>query len=183
MRVVLQRVSRASVTVDGEPVAFIGLGLLLLVGAEAGDDTAEAQRLASKCAQLRIFPGETGKFDRSLLDVGGEALVVSQFTLLADVRKGRRPSFVRAAAPELAEPLVAAFAQSLRDLGVATQTGRFGANMGVELVNDGPVTIVIDSAELDPPRRIRMSLRRLSLSQSSTPSRFRAKSPTPALSA
>jgi D-aminoacyl-tRNA deacylase len=153
MRIVLQRVSHASVTVDGEPVASIGPGLLLLIGAENGDDTAEAQRLASKCAELRIFRDDAGKFNRSLLDVGGEALVVSQFTLLADVRKGRRPSFVRAAAPELAEPLVAAFAQFLRDLGVATQTGRFGAHMDVELVNDGPVTIVIDSAELDRPRR------------------------------
>jgi D-tyrosyl-tRNA(Tyr) deacylase len=153
MRVVLQRLSHASVTVDGEPIASIGAGLLLLVGAEAGDDTAEAQRLATKCAELRIFRDEAGKFNRSLLDVGGEALVVSQFTLLADVRKGRRPSFVRAAAPELAEPLVAAFAQCLRDLGVATQTGRFGAHMDVELVNDGPVTIVIDSADLDRPRR------------------------------
>ncbi len=153
MRVVLQRVSRASVTVDGDPVASIGAGLLLLVGAEAGDDTAEAQRLATKCAQLRAFRDEAGKFNRSLVDVRGEALVVSQFTLLADVRKGRRPSFVRAAAPELAEPLVAAFARALRALGVATQTGRFGAHMDVELVNDGPVTIVIDSSELDRPRR------------------------------
>jgi D-tyrosyl-tRNA(Tyr) deacylase len=153
MRVVLQRVSRASVTVGGEPVASIGAGLLLLVGAEEGDDTAEAQRLASKCAELRIFRDDAGKFNSSLLDVRGEALVVSQFTLLADVRKGRRPSFVRAAAPELAEPLVAAFAESLRNLGVATQTGRFGAHMDVELLNDGPVTIVIDSAELDRPRR------------------------------
>src|SRR5947209_9599611 len=109
MRVVLQRVSRASVTVDGEPVASIGAGLLLLVGAEGGDDTSEAQRLASKCAELRIFRDETGKFNHSVLDVAGEALVVSQFTLLADVRKGRRPSFTRAATPELAEPLVAAF--------------------------------------------------------------------------
>ncbi len=153
MRVFLQRVSRASVTVDGEPIASIGPGLLLLVGAEDGDDTTEARRLASKCAELRIFSDDAGKFNLSLADVRGEALVVSQFTLLADVRKGRRPSFVRAAAPELAEPLVAAFAQSLRDLGVATQTGRFGAHMDVELVNDGPVTIVLDSAELDRPRR------------------------------
>jgi D-tyrosyl-tRNA(Tyr) deacylase len=153
MRVVLQRVSHASVTVDGAPVASIGPGLLLLVGAEEGDDTAGAQRLAGKCAELRIFNDDDGKFNRSLIDVGGEALVVSQFTLLADVHKGRRPSFVGAAAPELAEPLVAAFAQCLRDLGVATKTGRFGAHMEVELRNDGPVTIVIDSAELDKPRR------------------------------
>src|SRR6202521_3672281 len=153
MRVVLQRVSSASVTVDGEPVASIGAGVLLLVGAEEGDDTAEAQRLASKCAELRIFRDEAGKFNRSVLNVEGEALVVSQFTLLADVRQGRRPRFVRAAAPELPEPLVAAFAQCLRDLGVATQTGRFGAHMDVDLVSDAPVTIVIDSTELDRPRR------------------------------
>ncbi len=149
----MQRVSHASATVDGEPVASIGPGLLLLVGAEEGDDTVEAQRLAGKCAEMRIFSDDAGKFNLSLVDVRGEALVVSQFTLLADVRKGRRPSFVRAATPELAEPLVTAFAQSLRDLGVATQTGRFGAHMDVDLLNDGPVTIVIDSAELDRPRR------------------------------
>jgi D-tyrosyl-tRNA(Tyr) deacylase len=153
MRVVLQRVSHASVTVDGEPVASIGAGLLLLVGAEEGDDAADAQRLAAKCAEMRIFNDDAGKFNRSLVDVRGEALVVSQFTLLADVRKGRRPSFVRAAAPDLAEPLVAAFAQALRDLGIATRTGRFGAHMDVQLLNDGPVTIVIDSTELDRPRR------------------------------
>lgn len=153
MRVVLQRVSRATVAVDGEIVASIGAGLLLLVGAEHDDDTAEAQRLATKCAELRIFRDDEGKFNRSLLDAEGEALVVSQFTLMADVRKGRRPSFTRAAAPEIAEPLVEVFAQCLRDLGVATKTGRFGAHMDVELLNDGPVTIVIDSAELDAPRR------------------------------
>ena len=153
MRVVLQRVSRATVTVDGETVASIGPGLLLLVGAEQGDDTAEAHRLATKCAEMRIFRDDAGKFNRSLLDAEGEALVVSQFTLLADVRKGRRPSFTLAAAPETAEPLVEAFAKSLRDLGIPTQTGRFGAHMAVELLNDGPVTIVIDSRELDMPRR------------------------------
>ena len=127
-------------------MASIGGGLLLLVGVEDGDDTAVAQRLAQKCAEMRIFSDDEGKFNRSLIDVGGEALVVSQFTLLADVRKGRRPSFVRAALPEIAEPVVEAFAESLRALGIATQTGRFGAHMDVELVNDGPVTIVIDSA-------------------------------------
>jgi D-aminoacyl-tRNA deacylase len=102
---------------------------------------------------MRIFNDDEGKFNRSLLDVGGEVLVVSQFTLVADVRRGRRPSFTRAERPELAEPLVAAFAQSLRDLGLRTQTGRFGAHMDVSLVNDGPVTIVIDSSDLDAPRR------------------------------
>ncbi len=140
-------------TVDGELVASIGAGLLLLVGIEEGDDAAEAQRLATKCAEMRIFNDDEGKFNRSLVEVGGEALVVSQFTLLADVRKGRRPSFVQAAAPELAEPLVAAFAERLRGLGVATQSGRFGAHMDVELLNDGPVTIVLDSGALDRPRR------------------------------
>jgi D-aminoacyl-tRNA deacylase len=152
MRIVLQRVLRASVTVDGESVASIGSGLLLLVGAEERDDTAVAQRLAAKCAEMRIFRDDEGKFNRSLLETEGEALVVSQFTLLADVRRGRRPSFTRAAAPELAEPLVEAFAERLRGLGVPTQTGRFGAHMDVELLNDGPVTIVIDSSDLDKPR-------------------------------
>lgn len=153
MRVVLQRVSRASVTVDGLPVGSIGGGLLLLAGVEDGDDAAVAQKLAQKCAEMRIFSDDEGKFNLSLTDTGGEALVVSQFTLLADVRKGRRPSFVRAALPEVAEPVVEAFAEALRALGVATQTGRFGAHMDVELVNDGPVTIVVDSSEMERPRR------------------------------
>ena len=153
MRILLQRVSRASVTVDETSVDTIGGGLLLLVGVEDGDDTAVAQRLALKCAEMRIFSDDEGKFNRSLIDVGGEALVVSQFTLLADVRKGRRPSFTAAALPEIAEPVVEAFAESLRALGIATQTGRFGAHMDVELVNDGPVTIVLDSWELERPRR------------------------------
>lgn len=153
MRILLQRVSWASVTVDETSVASIGGGLLLLVGVGDGDDTAVAQRLAQKCAEMRIFSDDEGKFNRSLIDVRGEALVVSQFTLLADVRKGRRPSFTGAALPEIAEPVVEAFAESLRALGIATQTGRFGAQMDVELVNDGPVTIVVDSAELERPRR------------------------------
>ncbi|MEO8458756.1 MAG: D-aminoacyl-tRNA deacylase [Chloroflexota bacterium] len=153
MRVVLQRVRNASVSVDGEQIASIKEGLLLLLGAESSDDTAIAERLAQKCAEMRIFRDDEGKFNRSLLDVNGEALVVSQFTLLADVRHGRRPSFTRAATPEVAEPLVEKFAQSLRDLGVRTQTGRFGAHMDVALLNDGPVTIVIDSSHLEQPRR------------------------------
>jgi D-tyrosyl-tRNA(Tyr) deacylase len=153
MRIVMQRVSRASVSVDAEVEASISHGLLLLVGVADGDDTSVAQRLAQKCAEMRIFSDEAGKFNRSLLDVGGEALVVSQFTLLADVRKGRRPSFVAAALPEIAEPVVEAFAEALRALGIATQTGRFGAHMDVELVNDGPVTIVVNSGELERPRR------------------------------
>ncbi len=153
MRVVIQRVSRAAVTVEGQTVASIGRGLLALVGVAQGDGQEEALRLARKCAELRIFADEEGRFNLSLLDVGGEALVVSQFTLLADTRKGRRPSFVGAAAPETAEPLIAAFAGAMGEAGVPTQTGRFGATMAVELVNDGPVTITLDSEELERPRR------------------------------
>lgn len=153
MRVVIQRVSRASVSVDGETISSIGRGLLALVGAAAGDDAEMAGKLATKCAEMRIFADDDGKFNRSLIDVGGEVLVVSQFTLIADVRKGRRPSFVGAAAPEVAEPLVEAFAKAMREAGVATQTGRFGAKMEVELVNDGPVTIVVDSEVFERPRR------------------------------
>jgi D-tyrosyl-tRNA(Tyr) deacylase len=146
LRVVIQRVSRASVCVGGETVASIGPGLLLLVGVAEGDGPGEATRLARRCAELRIFADDEGKLNRSLLDTGGEALVVSQFTLLADTRKGRRPSFAAAARPERAEPIVASFAQALRDAGVRASTGRFGATMAVELVNDGPVTILIESA-------------------------------------
>ncbi len=153
MRVVLQRVSRASVAVGGERVASIGRGLLLLVGVAHGDGPAEAARLAQKCAEMRIFPDDEGRFNRSLTDIAGEALVVSQFTLLADVRRGRRPSFVQAARPEDAAPLVEAFARALRDVGVATQTGRFGAKMDVELVNAGPVTIVLESETFEQPQR------------------------------
>jgi D-tyrosyl-tRNA(Tyr) deacylase len=153
MRVVLQRVARASVTVDGDTLGAIGAGLLLLVGVAAEDDAETARRLARKCAEMRIFPDPDGRFDRSLLDVGAEALVVSQFTLLADVRKGRRPAFIAAAPPEIAEPICDVFADELRALGVRVATGRFGAKMLVDLVNDGPVTIIIDSADLDRPRR------------------------------
>ena len=151
MRIVLQRVSRASVAVDGETIASIERGLLLLVGVAQGDGEDEARRLARKCAELRIFADDAGRFNLSLLDINGEALVVSQFTLLADTRRGRRPSFAEAAAPDEAEPLMEAFAAALRELGVRTQTGRFGAMMEVELVNDGPVTIVLDSATSSVP--------------------------------
>lgn len=153
MRVVLQRVSSASVSVDGETVGAIGGGLLLLVGVTEGDSEGEARRVAAKCAEMRIFPDTEGRFNLSLLEARGEALVVSQFTLFADVRKGRRPSFDAAARPEIAEPLVEAFAAALRGMGVRVATGRFGAHMMVDLVNDGPVTIVVDSADLDKPRR------------------------------
>lgn len=147
MRVLLQRVSSASVTVDGVVTGAIERGLLLLVGVGQGDGAAEARRMAEKTASLRIFNDDAGKFNRSLLDVGGAALVVSQFTLYADARKGRRPSFVDAALPELASPLVDAFAEALRGLGVRVERGVFGAHMDVALVNDGPVTIMLDSVE------------------------------------
>ena len=145
MRAVVQRVSRAVVRVDGEVVGACGSGLLVLVGARHEDAAETAERLAGKIARLRIFPDEAGRFDRSLLDTGGEALVVSQFTLLADTRKGNRPSFTGAAAPEDAEPLVGRFVEALRAEGVLVETGIFGARMEVELVNDGPVTIVLDA--------------------------------------
>ena len=153
MRVVLQRVLRASVTVDGEEVGVIGRGLVALVGAARGDTAEEAHRLARKTAELRIFSDHEGRFNLSLLDVGGEALVVSQFTLLADARRGRRPSFTDAAPPEEAQPLIEEFSAALAALGVRVATGRFGAMMSVELVNDGPVTIVLDSRDVERPRR------------------------------
>jgi D-tyrosyl-tRNA(Tyr) deacylase len=152
MRAVVQRVSQASVTVGDEVVGAIGQGLLILLGIGVGDSEAEARLLAEKTANLRIFADEEGRFNRSLLDVGGEALVVSQFTLYADTRRGRRPSFSDAAPPEIAAPLVDIFADELRRLGVAVSTGRFGAMMRVALVNDGPVTILLDSAIFREPR-------------------------------
>ena len=140
MRAVVQRVSRAAVTPGGS----IGAGLCILIGIAAGDDEAGVLRLADKVARLRIFENEDGKFDRSLLDTGGAALVVSQFTLIADTAKGNRPSFSGAARPEAAEPLYERFAEALRGLGVEVATGVFGARMTVDLVNDGPVTIVLE---------------------------------------
>jgi D-aminoacyl-tRNA deacylase len=140
VRIVVQRVARASV----RPGGTIGAGLVALVGVAEGDTEAEADRLAGRVARLRIFEGEDGKFDRSLLDTGGAALVVSQFTLIADTGKGNRPSFSRAARPERAEPLYQRFCTALGDLGVPVETGVFGARMEVELVNDGPVTIVLE---------------------------------------
>jgi D-aminoacyl-tRNA deacylase len=140
MRAVIQRVARATSTPGGS----IGPGLCVLVGVAEGDDAATAVRLADKIARLRIFENEEGKFDRSLLDTGGAALVVSQFTLLADTAKGNRPSFSGAARPEVAEPLYERVAEALRDLGIQVATGAFGARMAVELVNDGPVTIVLE---------------------------------------
>jgi D-tyrosyl-tRNA(Tyr) deacylase len=140
LRAVCQRVSRARVTPGGE----IGPGLCVLLGVARGDGTAEAERLAGKVARLRIFENEEGKFDRSLLDVAGAALVVSQFTLIADTAKGNRPSFSEAAPPGQAVPLYERFCDELRALGIQVEMGVFGARMAVELGNDGPVTIVLD---------------------------------------
>jgi D-tyrosyl-tRNA(Tyr) deacylase len=153
MRAVVQRVSHARVLVDGAVVGAIEAGVLVYVGVAEGDTPAEAAWLASKVAELRIFASDERPIDRSLLDAGGAALVVSQFTLLADTRRGRRPSFAAAAAPERAEPLVEAVAEALRERGVEVATGRFGAMMQVESANDGPVTIVLDSADRERPRR------------------------------
>ena len=145
MRAVVQRVTEASVTVDSETVGRIGPGLVVLVGVAPTDATDDVVALSTKLAGLRIFRDENGKMNRSVLEIAGEILVVSQFTLLADVRKGRRPSFVGAAAPELAEKLVGALVEQLRAEGTSVQTGLFGAVMQVALINDGPVTIVIDT--------------------------------------
>jgi D-tyrosyl-tRNA(Tyr) deacylase len=144
MRAVIQRVSEAQVAVDGRTVAKIGQGLVILLGIAPEDTRSQAEALADKLVHLRIFEDEAGKMNRSALDVAGEAIVVSQFTLFADTRKGRRPSFVGAANPEIAEPLVDAFTEMLTVRGLPTQKGVFGAHMAVSLVNDGPVTIVMD---------------------------------------
>ncbi len=141
MRVVLQRVNRGSVTVDGQTIAEIGLGLVILLGVGPEDGEEQVNYLVNKIANLRIFEDDQGKINRSVLDVGGAAIVVSQFTLYADTRKGRRPSFTDAAPPEIASPLVDRFAEKLAAHGVPTQTGEFGAHMQVEIHNDGPVTI------------------------------------------
>jgi len=144
VRALIQRVSEASVEVDGEQIAAIGHGLLVLVAAGAGDGPEGPAQLAAKVARLRIFADAEGRMNRSITDVAGEALVVSQFTLYADVRRGNRPGFTAAAPPEVGEQLVDAFGAALRDLGVPVATGRFGAHMHVQLVNDGPVTIWLD---------------------------------------
>ena len=141
MRTLIQRVSRATVTMDGRRVAEIGPGVVILVGIGPGDGEQQARYLAEKIANLRIFEDEAGKINRSLLEMGGAAIVVSQFTLYADTRKGRRPSFTDAAPPEIAGPLVERFAALLEEQGVPTRTGEFGAHMLVEIANDGPVTI------------------------------------------
>ena len=149
MRAVIQRVQSGRVSVEGQTVGEIDQGLVILVGAGHGDGGQEADRLADKIANLRIFADEQGKTNLSLLEVGGEALVVSQFTLYADCRKGRRPSFVYAAPPDVAEPLVDDFAQRLRANGVArVEMGEFGAMMLVEIENDGPFTVFLDTETL-----------------------------------
>ena len=145
MRAVVQRVREATVTVGGDAVARVGPGLLVFLGVAADDTEHVAERLATKVAGLRIFENEAGRFDRSVVDTGGAALVVSQFTLIADTRKGNRPSFTDAADPELAERLYVRFGEALRTSGVPVETGAFGARMDVSLVNDGPVTIVLDA--------------------------------------
>jgi D-tyrosyl-tRNA(Tyr) deacylase len=137
-------VSQAGVSTDGEPLGVVGPGLCVLLGVAASDTEAVASKLAGRLAKLRIFPDEEGRFDRSVLDVGGSVLLVSQFTLIADTSAGNRPSFSAAARPEQAEPLYAQVAAELRAHGVPVETGRFGAHMDVALVNDGPVTIVLD---------------------------------------
>ncbi len=144
MRILLQRVSSSKVNVAGKTIAEIDRGVLLLLGVTQSDGPEHCVWLANKIANMRIFEDQQGKMNRSLLDINGAALLVSQFTLYADTRKGRRPSFIHAAQPELAEPLVNLFAQNLEDLGIPTQSGKFGAHMQVEIHNDGPVTIWLE---------------------------------------
>ena len=147
MKLVLQRVSEAEVTVGGEVVATIGPGLLVLVGVEPTDQPSDAETAADKIAGLRLFADEAGLMNRSILETGGEILVVSQFTLLADARRGRRPSFTGAADPDLAAPLIPAITERRTESGIPTRTGRFGAKMAVSLVNDGPVTLILEVRE------------------------------------
>jgi len=155
MRAVIQRVTRAVVSVADQEVAHIDPGLCILLGVGEGDGPAEAEELAQKIAQMRIFGDAAGYSNLSLLDVGGEALVISQFTLYADCRRGRRPSFTDAARPEVAEPLVEHFAEALHSCGVPVRTGVFGAQMLVEIHNDGPVTILLDTEDLRRPRHVK----------------------------
>lgn len=145
MRAVVQRVSSASVSVDQELVSSIGRGLLVLLGVARDDDLEDARYMADKVASLRIFADESGKMNLSVEEIGGEVLVVSQFTLLGDCRKGRRPNFTQSAPPEVALPLYESFIQHLRERGLRVQEGRFGAMMAVSLINDGPVTLIVES--------------------------------------
>jgi len=144
MKAVLQRVSHSSVSVDGQEITSIGKGLLILLGIEKKDTAENAASLCKKIANLRIFEDEQGKMNLSVLDIKGEALVVSQFTLMADTKKGNRPSFIDAAPPEIAEPLVGVFCQQLGEFGVPVRQGVFGAHMLIDLINDGPVTILLE---------------------------------------
>lgn len=149
MRIVLQRVTRGRCTVDGEVTGAIGLGFVALVGVAHEDTHAEAELLAKKTAYLRVFADDAGKMNRSVMDVGGGVLVISQFTLYADMRRGRRPSFTKAAPPDIASPLVDYYADCLRKEGVEpVESGVFGAMMAIDLLNDGPVTILLDTADL-----------------------------------
>jgi len=145
MRAVVQRVSQCAVDVDGEKVGSIGPGLLVLLGVAKGDEPSAADYLAEKIANLRIFEDDHGKMNRSLMDIQGDMLVVSQFTLLGDCRKGRRPSFIQAAPPEIAERLYQQFVEAVRSKGLHVETGQFQAMMAVSLINDGPVTLVLES--------------------------------------
>ncbi len=147
MRAVIQRVARAWVEVEGRRTGSIDRGLLILLGVAEGDTEAEAVKLADKTAKMRLFPSDKGHFDLDVTEVGGGVLVVSQFTLHADTRKGRRPSFSKAARPETAEPLYEVFMAALREKGLVVESGEFGAMMAVNLVNDGPVTIIMDTDE------------------------------------
>jgi D-tyrosyl-tRNA(Tyr) deacylase len=147
MRAVIQRVKQAQVTVDGKTAGAIGKGLLILLGVGKGDAAGDAEYLVEKCVGLRIFPDEAGRMNRSVMEVGGSILVVSQFTLYGDVRRGRRPSFDQAAPPELARALYEYFVQAARERGVPVETGVFQAMMDVHLVNDGPVTILCDTID------------------------------------
>jgi len=153
MRAVVQRVRSCRVVVAGETIGEIGRGLLVLLGVRTGDTAERARWLADKVVNLRIFEDDQGKMNVSVADAGGGVLVVSQFTLYGDCQKGRRPSFIDAARPEVAEPLYGAFANAVRLQGIPVATGRFGTQMQVELVNDGPVTLVLDTRELSVPRR------------------------------
>lgn len=153
MRAVIQRVSNASVSIDSEAVSRIGVGLVVLAAVGRDDTDADAEYIVEKTVHLRVFPDTDGRFDRSVVDVGGSLLVVSQFTLYGDVRKGRRPSFTEAAPPAEAEERFAALVERFRATGVPVETGQFQAMMDVALVNDGPVTLVLDSADRHRPRR------------------------------
>lgn len=152
MKAVLQRVSSASVTVDGQIVGEIGHGLLILLGVQNGDCDEDSVYLAGKTVDLRIFEDDQGKMNRSLIETGGQALIVSQFTLFADWRKGRRPGFTRAASPAEGNRLYEHFVEQVRGRGVTVATGVFGAHMDVALVNDGPVTLILDTNEVDQPK-------------------------------